>query len=128
MFSKLFMDHNITFIIQCAYANYLEYVNNFKNDVIICKFVITFIINFDSILRIIVVKHGQETCASFLEKVNLPKILLNIVQLLARYLPATCRKTCTSRCCPRTCLNRAVLYSDKKTCASFLARDDIAIA
>ena len=78
--------------------------------------------------KLIVVTHGQETCASYLEQVDLPKILLNIARLLAGCLSATCRKTCASRYCPRTCPNRTPLYSGKKTCASFLARDVIAIA
>ena len=73
------------------------------------------------------VTHGQETCASFLEQVDLPEILLNIAQLLACYLP-TCRKTCANRCCPRTCPIRAVFYSGKNTCKNFLARDAIEIA
>ena len=77
---------------------------------------------------VIVVTHGQETCASFLEQVDLLETLLNIAQLLVGYLPATCRKTCTSRCCPRACPNRAVFYSGKNTCTSFRARDAIAIA
>ena len=70
-------------------------------------------------MHLIVVTHRQETCTSFLEQVDLPEILLNIAQLL----PATCRKTCASRCYPRTCPNRAVFYLGKKTCASFLAHD-----
>ena len=76
----------------------------------------------------IVVTLEQETCASFLEQVDLLEILRNIALLLADYLPATCRKTCASLSCRMTCLNKAVFYSGKKTCASFRARDAIAIA
>ena len=78
--------------------------------------------------NVIVVTHGQETCSSFLEQINLPEILCNIAQLLAGYFPATCWKTCASLSCPMTCSNRAVFYSGKKTCASFRTRDAIAVA
>ena len=84
---------------------------------------------------LIVVTHGQETYASFLELVDLPEILRNIALLLAHhlllladYLPATCRKTCASLSCRMTCSNKAMFYSGKKTCASFRVRDAIAIA
>ena len=47
--------------------------------------------------------HGQETCASFLEQVDLPNILRNIA---VDYLPTTCQKTCASLS-SRMCPNRA---------------------
>ena len=75
-----------------------------------------------------VVTHGQKTCASFFKQVDLLEILRNIAQLLAGYLPATCRKTCAILSCPMICPNRAVFYLGKKNCVSFQARDAIAIA
>ena len=57
----------------------------------------------------------------FLDQVDLPEILRNIALLLTDYLPAICRKTCASLSCRMTCPYRAVVYSGKKTYASFLA-------
>ena len=76
---------------------------------------------------IIVVTHGQEICASFLEQLDLPEILRNIALPLADYLLANCRKTCASLSCRMTCRIEQCSSRARKR-ASFRARDAIAIA